>query len=123
MDLNTVSEVARPATREETRGWRDGAPWLAGGTWLFSEPQPGARRLPVVEFVTGNGRNVLGRGELLRGIDLPASALCKRSSFRRMSLTHEGRSSVLLIGTLCLREGAWALTVTAATVRPVRIEF
>ncbi|MGB3009754.1 MAG: FAD binding domain-containing protein, partial [Mycobacterium sp.] len=25
--------------------WRDGDAWLAGGTWLFSEPQPGLRRL------------------------------------------------------------------------------
>ena len=40
-----------------------------------------------------------------------------------MSLTHMGRSSVLLIGTLCPREGSFTLTVTAATVRPVRIEF
>jgi hypothetical protein len=40
-----------------------------------------------------------------------------------MSLTHMGRSAVLLIGTLCPREGSFALTVTAGTVRPVRIEF
>jgi CO/xanthine dehydrogenase FAD-binding subunit len=222
MDLNTVSEVSRPATREEVRGWRDGDAWLAGGTWLFSEPQPGVRRLidleglrwepltisdqglsiaatctigqldafptpgewsaaplirqccrsllasfkvlnvatvggnlcmslpagamisltaalegvctvwqrdggerrvPVVDFVTGDHQNVLGPGDLLRAIDLPASDLRKRTSFRRMSLTHEGRSSVLLIGTLCPRQGTWALTVTAATVRPVRLEF
>jgi hypothetical protein len=54
---------------------------------------------------------------------LPASALRKRTSFRRMSLTHLGRSAVLLIGTLCPRDGTWALTVTASTVRPVWIEF
>jgi CO/xanthine dehydrogenase FAD-binding subunit len=76
-----------------------------------------------VDFVTGDHRNVLGPGDLLRRIDLPASALRKRASFRRMSLTHEGRSTALLIGTLGPRGGAWALTVTAATVRPVRLEF
>jgi CO/xanthine dehydrogenase FAD-binding subunit len=222
MDLNTVSEVSRPSTREEPPEWRDGDAWLAGGTWLFSEPQPrlrrlidlaglrweplkvsaqglaiaatctisqlhafvapaewlapplisqccrallasfkvwntatvggnicmslpagamisltaalegtctiwkrdgGERRVPVVDFVTGDHQNVLGPGDLLRSIDLPASALRKRTNFRRMSLTHLGRSSVLLIGTLCPREGRWSLTVTAATVRPVRIEF
>jgi CO/xanthine dehydrogenase FAD-binding subunit len=221
MDLNTVREVDRPATREEIRPWRDGDAWLAGGTWLFSEPQPGLRRLidleamrweplttseqglsiaatctirqlddfvpppawraaplirqccrallasfkvwstatvggnvclslpagalisltaalegvcviwpreagerrvPVVDFVTGDHQNVLGPGDLLRSIELPASALRKRASFRRMSLTHEGRSTALLIGTLG-PQGAWALTVTAATVRPVRLEF
>src|SRR5262245_39050779 len=45
MDLHTVSEFARPATREESRDWREGDAWLAGGTWLFSEPQPDVRRL------------------------------------------------------------------------------
>jgi CO/xanthine dehydrogenase FAD-binding subunit len=222
MDLNTVSEVARPATRDGLRDWRDGDAWLAGGTWLFSEPQPGVRRLvdleglrwepltvsreglaiaatctigrldglaapddwraaplirqccrsllasfkvlnvatvggnvcmslpagamisltaalegvctiwqrdggerrvPVVEFVTGIHENRLGPGELLRGIDLPVAALRKRTSFRRMSLTQQGRSTALLIGTHGPGDGSWALTVTAATVRPVRIEF
>jgi CO/xanthine dehydrogenase FAD-binding subunit len=222
MDLNTVTEVVRPATREELQPWRDGDAWLAGGTWLFSEPQPGVRRLvdleglhweplavseqglaiaatctirqlvtfaappdwqasplirqccralqasfkiwttatvggnicmslpagalislttalegvctvwprdggerriPVVDFVTGDHQNVLGPGDLLRRINLPAAALRKRASFRRMSLTQEGRSAALLIGTVGPSDGSWALTVTAATVRPVRMEF
>jgi len=222
MDLNTVSEVTRPSTREEFGDWCDGDAWLAGGTWLFSEPQPCVRRLidlgglhweplqineaglaiaatctisrlndltlpgewvaaplvrqccqsllasfkiwntatvggnicmslpagalislttalegvctiwpnrggertvPVADFVTGVHENILGPGDLLRSIQLPASALRKRTSFRRMSLTHLGRSSVLLIATLSPREGSLALTATAATVRPVRIEF
>lgn len=38
MDLNQVSAfVATPALGD----WRPGDAWLAGGTWLFSEPQPG----------------------------------------------------------------------------------
>jgi CO/xanthine dehydrogenase FAD-binding subunit len=222
MDLNTVSEVARPSTRDDVPDWRDSDAWLAGGTWLFSEQQPGVRRLidleglrwpslqvyqpgltigatckisqlyslvtppewraaplireccrsllasfkiwntatvggnicmslpagamislatalvgvctiwhrdgseravPVVDFVTGVHQNILGPGDLLRSVDLPASALQKRTSFRRMSLTHMGRSSALLIATLCPLDGSMALTVTAATVRPVRIEF
>ncbi len=222
MDLSTVSEVARPSTRDEIPNWGDTDAWLAGGTWLFSEPQPGLhrlidleglrweplriteaglaiaatctirqldalvapgewtaahlirqccqslmssfkiwntatvggnvcmslpagalisltaalegvctiwqqeggeRRVRVVDFVTGNQQNVLGPGDLLRSIDLPASALHKQTSFRRMSLTHLGRSSVLLVGALSPREGSVALTVTAATERPVQIEF
>jgi CO/xanthine dehydrogenase FAD-binding subunit len=81
------------------------------------------RRVRIEDFVTGVHQNVLMPGDLLRSIDLPASALRKRASFRRMSLTHQGRSSVLLIGTLCPSEGRFALSVTAATIRPVRIEF
>ena len=39
MNLNTITEVKRPASAEEITQWRDGYAWLAGGTWLFSEPQ------------------------------------------------------------------------------------
>jgi CO/xanthine dehydrogenase FAD-binding subunit len=222
MDINTVTQVVRPKVREQVPQWLNGDSWLAGGTWLFSEPQPEVRRLidleslgwkalaiseaglsisatckirelfdfvapaswlaaplislccrsllasfkiwntatvggnvcmslsagamisltaalegvctiwqrdgaerrvPVVDFVTGPHMNVLKPGELLRSIDLPVSALRKRPSFRRMSLTHEGRSSVLLIGTAALGARTWALTVTASTIKPIRLEF
>jgi CO/xanthine dehydrogenase FAD-binding subunit len=41
VDLPGITEFAdaRSAT------WREGDAWLAGGTWLFSEPQPGLQRL------------------------------------------------------------------------------
>jgi len=222
MDLHTISEIARPHRRDGTLDWREGDAWLAGGTWLFSEPQPGLRRLidlegfgwepvtiseqglalastckivqldtfampadwqaaplvrqccrsllasfkiwntatvggnicmslpagamisltvalegmctiqlrdggerqvPVEDFVTGNHQNILQPGDLLRRIDVPVSALRKRTCFRRMSLTHMGRSSTLLVGTLCPQEGIFMLTVSAATVRPLRLTF
>jgi CO/xanthine dehydrogenase FAD-binding subunit len=222
MDLNTITEVIRPARRETLPDWREGDAPLAGGTWLFSEPQPHLRRLidlaaldwpplaidadglhiaatctiaqldalalpvewtaasvigqccrafvasfkiwntatvggnlclslpagpmislmsaldgvttiwgldgaerrvPVLEFVVDNRKNVLRRGELLRRIDLPASTLTRRAAFRQMSLTPLGRSAALLIGTLGLRGGEFDLTVTAATARPVRVSF
>ena len=222
MDLNTIEEIARPKPGNGTVDWRDGDAWLAGGTWLFSEPQPHLRRLidlhglgwppltvsdrgleiaatceiaklvaltapadwtaapligeccraflssfkiwntatvggnvcmslpagpmisltvalegicrivnrdgaerrvPVEDFVIGNHKNVLQPSDLLRSIELPASALCKRSSFRRVSLTHLGRSTALLAGTLDLQDGVFMLTVSASTERPYRLEF
>ncbi|WP_405592219.1 FAD binding domain-containing protein [Streptomyces sp. NBC_01190] len=42
MDLNTVLEVC---DGREQAPWRPGDAWLAGGTYLFSEPQPRLRRL------------------------------------------------------------------------------
>jgi CO/xanthine dehydrogenase FAD-binding subunit len=222
VDLNTISEVAHPQPGDGTIDWRDGDAWLAGGTWLFSEPQPQLRRLidlhglgwepltvgdrgleiaatceiaklvaltapadwtaapligeccgaflssfkiwntatvggnvcmslpagpmisltvalegickilnrdgserrvPVEDFVTGNHKNVLRPGDLLRSIELPASSLRKRASFRRVSLTHLGRSTALLAGTLDPRDGVFMLTVSASTERPHRIEF
>ena len=45
MDLNTIAAVAHPATREQLPVWTAGDAWLAGGTWLFSEPQAHLTRL------------------------------------------------------------------------------
>jgi CO/xanthine dehydrogenase FAD-binding subunit len=45
MDLNTVTEISCPNRRDDLPPWRDGDAWLAGGTWLFSEPQPKLTRL------------------------------------------------------------------------------
>jgi CO/xanthine dehydrogenase FAD-binding subunit len=39
MNLNTITEVKRPSSADQITQWRDGYAWLAGGTWLFSEPQ------------------------------------------------------------------------------------
>jgi CO/xanthine dehydrogenase FAD-binding subunit len=224
MDLHTVNRVRRPARAEEIASWEAGFAWLAGGTWLFSEPQldvhtlidleslnwpalqlsedgleiastckvveldqlvdkatpdwtaaplfrlccraflasfkiwneatvggnicmslPAgpmislaaalegiatlwprsgeARRVAVVDFVTGNHRNVLAPGELMRSIFLPARALRKQFAFRRFTLTHLGRSETLLIGTRCPMHGEFLLTITAATVRPLQLRF
>lgn len=81
------------------------------------------RQVPVADFVTGNRGNVLAPGELLRSIWLPASALKKRTAFRRFTLTHLGRTEILLIGTRCPEKGTFILTITAATVRPVQLHF
>jgi CO/xanthine dehydrogenase FAD-binding subunit len=81
------------------------------------------RRVAAEEFVTGNNQNILQPGDLLRSIELPISALRKRTSFRRMSLTHLGRSTALLIGTLSPQDGAFMLTVSASTKQPIRLSF
>ena len=39
MDLHTIERVRRPARADEISSWQSGYAWLAGGTWLFSEPQ------------------------------------------------------------------------------------
>ncbi len=221
MDLNTVTEVAHPRTRAQLPVWTAGDAWLAGGTWLFSEPQVhltrlidladfewpaltldaggltiastctiaqldalpcpaewiasplidqccraflasfkvwktatvggnlcmslpagpmialttaldgvctiwkadgGEQRIGVADFVTGDQRNVLAPGDLLRRIDIPVAALKRRCAFRQISLTPAGRSAALLIGSLG-GEGVLALTVTASTVRPIQLSF
>src|SRR5260370_4697302 len=222
MDLNTITELRRPADADAVKKWDSGSAWLAGGTWLFSEPHVATltlidlesfkwpslaispegleiaatckvveldrftgppewkaaplfpeccraflasfkiwneatvggnivmslpagpmisltaalegictlwprtglpRKVPVVDFVTGNNANVLAPGELLRSIFLPASALKKNYAFRRFTLTHFGRSEGLLIRTLCPERVELLLTVSASTLRPVQLRF
>ena len=221
MDLNTVTEITRPGSRAQLPVWTAGDAWLAGGTWLFSEPQVhltrlidltdlkwpaltvgetsltiaatctvaqldalscppewlaaplidrccraflasfkiwktatvggnlcmalpagpmisltaaldgvctiwkadgGEQRIPVLGFVTGDNRNVLAPGDLLRQIDIPLDALKRRSAFRQISLTPLGRSAALLIGSIA-GDGGLRMTVTASTRRPVQLSF
>ena len=65
---------------------------------------------------------MLAPGDLLRQIDIPLAALKRRSAFRQISLTPVGRSAALLIGTTD-SNGAFALTITASTKRPVKLSF
>jgi CO/xanthine dehydrogenase FAD-binding subunit len=80
------------------------------------------QKIAVADFVVGDQRNVLSPGDLLRQIDIPIAALMRRSAFRQISLTPVGRSAALLIGSVD-SAGSLALTVTASTVRPVRLAF
>lgn len=92
-------------------------------TYTLWPRRAAAREVAALDFVTGNHKNVLAPGELLRSIHLPASALKKRFAFRRSSLTHLGRSAALLIGTRAKDEAGFLLTVTASTARPMQLRF
>lgn len=82
----------------------------------------GDREVPVRDFVTGEGTTVLRAGELLRSIHLPAPARDAPAAFRQGSLHAYGRSAALLIGRRD-PDGAFVLTVTAATRRPYVLRF
>ena len=92
-------------------------------TYTLLDLAGNARTVSALDFTTGSHQNILQPGELLRTIHLPAAAMTKRWAFRRMSLTHLGRSSSLLIGTLDPDSGTFLLTVTAATPRPRQLRF
>jgi CO/xanthine dehydrogenase FAD-binding subunit len=79
------------------------------------------RRVPALDFVVGDNRNVLAPGELLRSITLPDRNLLLPFAFRRASLTALGRSAALLVGQ---RDGdRFQVTVTASTRHPLRLAF
>jgi CO/xanthine dehydrogenase FAD-binding subunit len=102
----------------------------------LAAPDGGIRRVPVAEFVTGDGVNTLAPGELLTHVDVVAPALAARSAFRQVSLSPLGRSAVLVIARLDGGPvdgadappperfgGAVVITVTAASPRPVQLRF
>lgn len=92
------------------------------GVCTIWTPEGDARQMRVTDFITDALTNALLPGEVLRSIALPAEALARRAAFRRASLTPLGRSGALLIGTVA-RGGAFQLTVTASTRRPVQLAF
>ncbi|MFF2348114.1 FAD binding domain-containing protein [Pseudarthrobacter sp. NPDC058119] len=92
------------------------------GTATILTAGGGSRTVPVADFITGDAKNCLAPGELLRSVHLPASALSARVAFRRLSLSNLGRSGALLIGRLD-GDASLTLTVTAATKRPVQLGF
>ncbi|MEW2387077.1 FAD binding domain-containing protein [Streptomyces venezuelae] len=93
------------------------------GTCLLQGQDGTTRRLKVTDFVTGAGQKALREGELLRSVTLPARSLALRTAFRQVSLYGLGRSGALVIGTVDPVDKSFALTVTAATVRPFRLWF
>ena len=80
------------------------------------------RRARVADLVTGDGCTALARGEILRSVLLPWASLEQAFAFRQMSLTPIGRSAALLIGTRN-SNGSFALSISAATCRPIRLCF
>ncbi|MGO4752000.1 FAD binding domain-containing protein [Streptomyces sp. 2MCAF27] len=92
-------------------------------TYELWAPDGSARTVDALDFVTGDHRNILTPGEILRRVDIPARALRKRAAHRRFTLTRLGRSTVFLIGTQTPGTSDLMLTVTAGTTRPVRIAF
>jgi CO/xanthine dehydrogenase FAD-binding subunit len=101
-------------------------PMTALGTALQAEcdiwtASGGARVMKVKDFVLGPQQTAIAPGDVLRAVRIPAAALRAQTAFRQISLSPLGRSGALLIGTL--QDGAFGLTVTAATRRPVRLEF
>jgi CO/xanthine dehydrogenase FAD-binding subunit len=87
--------------------------WTPGGA---------ERRLRAVDFIIGPQQNALRTGELLRAVFLPDETLRRRTAFRQISLTPQGRSAALLLGTLS-QTGSFSLTVTAATRQPIHLDF
>ena len=89
MDLNTITEVARPTDRAGLGPWRPGDAFLAGGTWLFSEPQRGLSRLIDLDGLGWPDLTVTGEG-------LSIAATCKVARLHAFEPPADWRSGGLL---------------------------
>lgn len=92
------------------------------GVALVWSPDGSDRRVPLREFVLGPGRNVLTSGEVLRSITVPIRSLHARTAFRKIALAPLGRSGAVVMGRR-EADGRCALTITAATTRPIVLDF
>jgi CO/xanthine dehydrogenase FAD-binding subunit len=79
MDLNTVTDIARPRQRADLPVWRDGDAWIAGGTWLYSEPQLAVTRLIDIVDLGWPAFEMTERG-------LRIAATCKIAELDAMTL-------------------------------------
>jgi CO/xanthine dehydrogenase FAD-binding subunit len=79
-------------------------------------------RLAVSDLVTGNGTTAMQPGDVLRAIDIPATALGARTAYRKIALAELGRSAAVLTGRVDA-DGHTVLAITAATVRPSVLRY
>jgi CO/xanthine dehydrogenase FAD-binding subunit len=85
MDLNTIAEVKRPVSADQVTQWRDGYAWLAGGTWLFSEPQPATDTLIDLEQLRWGALQASAAG-------LDIAATCRIAELYRFAEPAEWRA-------------------------------
>jgi CO/xanthine dehydrogenase FAD-binding subunit len=88
MDLNTITEVLRPANADAVKEWQSGYAWLAGGTWLFSEPQIATHTLIDLESFQWPSLTTLPEG-------LEIAATCKVAEIDRFTAPPEWKAAPL----------------------------
>lgn len=105
MDLNGVTELCRPRARRELPAWRPGDALLAGGTWLFSEPQQDATRLVDLAALGWQATEATPDG-------LRLAATCTLRALERLELPPAWTAAPLL--AQCCRALAGSFKVAAA---------
>ncbi len=93
MDLNTVIDVVRRPPDPPGAQWRTGDAFLAGGTWLFSDPQAHLRRLIDLMPLGWDALTVSESG-------LEIGAMCTIRDLYAFSCPDDWRAAPLL-GTSC----------------------
>ena len=132
MDLHTVDDIVQPRTEAGLPTWQPGDAPLAGGTWLFSEPQPGVRRLVDLAGLGWDELRVTPAGlrvgatctlAALAGAALPWDGASRLARFCAAALasTSKVQASATVGGNLCLALpagsfAAWAVALDGVCV-------
>lgn len=102
----------------------DGIPPLIVHSGVANIAGPnGTRKVPVEEFCTGPGQTVLGRGEMLVSIDLPAPAQGFGASYERFIPRNEMDIAVAAVGSsVVISNGAiQSARIALASVAPTPV--
>lgn len=92
-------------------------------TYTLQDTDGSQRTVDAADFVTGDHTNILRPGELLQRVSIRLDALRRRHAHRRFTLTQLGRSTIFMVATQSPGGSDLALTITAATTRPVTLTF
>ena len=92
MDLVSIKNIRRPQSTADIPAWASGHAWLAGGTWLFSEPQWTLDTLVDLHGLQWPDLRIADGG-------LEIAATCPIGAIDRFTAPAEWRAAPLL--TLC----------------------
>ncbi|PSN11984.1 carbon monoxide dehydrogenase [filamentous cyanobacterium CCP5] len=125
MDLLNVEAVVQPRALEDVPQWQPGWAWLAGGTWLFSEPQPHLTTLVDMGHLGWSELSVTSEGieigatcamAKLLGLEIPAEwpaiAALNQAVHELASFKVQGTATI--VGNICL-------ALPASTFAPVMV--
>jgi CO/xanthine dehydrogenase FAD-binding subunit len=117
MDLAHVDSIARPTDEAEIPPFEPGDAYIAGGTWLFSEPQPTVRRLIDLSALPWRPVSLVGSeadGELVlsatctyqtlekHAADLGTTASLFHDAIRSLSSSFKTYGLATVGGNICL---------------------
>ncbi len=125
MDLHSVETYLRPTDLEEVRNWQAGWAWLAGGTWVFSEPQPQIKALVDMQGLGWSELDVTPEG-LTIGATCVMSRLLQFSYPKRWTAVEALQSAVHELASFKVQNvatvaGNLCLALPASTFAPAMV--
>ncbi|OKH38983.1 carbon monoxide dehydrogenase [[Phormidium ambiguum] IAM M-71] len=125
MDLHNIETYLSPQKIEEITNWKTGWTWLAGGTWLFTEPQPQINTLVDLQNLKWSEIEINSEG-LTIGATCIMSQLSKHTFPENWTAVKGLKSAVQELASFKIQNvatvgGNLCLALPAGTFAPVMI--